>query len=125
MARIGPRDTKPEMVVRRLLHCMGHRFRLQRRDLPGTPDIVLPRYRKAIFFHGRYRYRHPGCRKASTPKTRRPLCQAKFDANIERDERKEKELLEAGCDVLVKWECETKNIDELYDRLSSWMGSNY
>ncbi|PZP13101.1 MAG: hypothetical protein DI611_15400 [Brachybacterium faecium] len=72
MARIGPKDTKPELIVRRLLHRMGRRFRLHRRDLPGTPDIVLPGPRKALFVHGCFWHRHPGCRKVSV--AGRPPC---------------------------------------------------
>jgi len=123
MAKIGPRDTKPEMVVRRMLHAMGRRFRLHRRDLPGTPDIVLPTARKAIFVHGCFWHRHEGCSKATTPKTRAEFWQQKFAANVERDARKEAQLRKAGWDVIIVWECETRDAAslkiELRDRLDT------
>lgn len=121
MAKVGPRNTKPEMVVRRLLHRMGKRFRIHRRDLPGTPDIVLPGATQAIFVHGCFWHRHPGCPKASTPKTRQAFWLEKFDRNVERDRRKEHELRSAGWDVLTVWECETRNAIALETRLREWL----
>lgn len=123
MARIGPRDTKPEIVVRRLLHLIGRRFRLYRRDLPGTPDIVLPGARKAIFVHGCFWHRHEGCAKATLPKTRVEFWQEKFDRNVARDKRKEAELRAAGWDVTTVWECETRNLEALEMRLRDWLGT--
>lgn len=123
MARIGPRDTNPEMVVRRLLHAIGRRFRLHRRDLPGTPDIVLPASRKAIFVHGCFWHRHEGCAKATTPKTRAEFWQEKFDRNVARDARKEAELRAAGWDVTTVWECETRDLAALEIRLRDWLGT--
>lgn len=123
MARIGPRDTKPEKLVRRLLHAMGRRFRLHRRDLPGTPDIVLPATRKAIFVHGCFWHRHEGCRKATTPKTRKIFWLDKFAANVERDARKELQLRAAGWDVITVWECETRDLATLEIRLRDWLGT--
>lgn len=123
MARIGPRDTKPEKLVRRLLHAMGRRFRLHRRDLPGTPDIVLPATRKAIFVHGCFWHRHEGCRKATTPKTRTDFWLDKFAANVERDARKELQLRAAGWDVITVWECETRDLATLEIRLRDWLGT--
>jgi DNA mismatch endonuclease, patch repair protein len=87
MARIRARDTQPELRVRRALHAAGFRFRLHRRGLPGTPDIVLPRFRTVIFVHGCFWHRHPGCRMASVPKTRSGFWDAKFTANVEREIR--------------------------------------
>ncbi|URD59893.1 DNA mismatch endonuclease Vsr [Sphingomonas sp. KRR8] len=112
------------MVVRRLLHAMGNRFRLHRRDLPGTPDIVLPGARKAIFVHGCFWHRHPGCPKATTPKTRREFWREKFDRNVERDRRKEVELRQAGWDVLTIWECETRDTVALEKNLRDWLASS-
>lgn len=123
MSRIGPRDTKPEKLVRRLLHAMGRRFRLHRRDLPGTPDIVLPATRKAIFVHGCFWHRHEGCRKSTTPKTRTAFWLDKFAANVERDARKELQLREAGWDVITVWECETRDLGALEIRLRDWLGT--
>lgn len=85
MRAVPRKDSKPEIVVRRILHQLCYCFRLHRRDLPGTPDIVLPRHRVAIFVHGCFWHRHEGCQLASTPKTRADFWQAKFDRNVQRD----------------------------------------
>lgn len=106
MARIGPKNTKPEILVRRALHRLGFRFRLHRRDLPGRPDIVLPKYRTAIFVHGCFWHRHPGCRRTTTPKTREDFWRSKFEANILRDRKATEALENAGWNVMVLWECE-------------------
>ncbi len=113
MARIRGKDTKPELVVRRLVHAMGYRYRLHRRDLPGSPDLVFKSRRKVVFVHGCFWHRHPGCKKASTPSTRREFWQEKFDQNVERDVRKEIQLMAAGWAVLVIWECQTKDAERL------------
>jgi DNA mismatch endonuclease, patch repair protein len=109
MARIRSRDTAPEMRVRSALHGIGFRFRLHRRDLPGTPDVVLPRHRIALFVHGCFWHRHPGCRGATDPKTRSDFWQAKFAANVARDLHTGSALESAGWRVVVIWECETRN----------------
>lgn len=85
MARIGPKNSKPEIVVRQLLHAMGHRFRLYAKELPGRPDIVLRPRRKVIFVHGCFWHRHEGCRRTTTPKTRREFWEAEFEANEKPD----------------------------------------
>ena len=121
MSRVRAGDTKPEIVVRRLLHSLGYRFRLHRPDLPGHPDIVLPGRRKIIFVHGCFWHRHPRCRKATTPATRRDFWALKFRQNIGRDKRQQRELRRMGWDVLVVWECETRNLERLKDRISSEM----
>lgn len=109
--------TGPEVVVRRALHALGLRFRLHRRDLPGSPDIVLPRFRTVVFVHGCFWHRHPGCRYASTPKTRQEYWLPKFKANVERDATKEAQLRELGWRVFVIWECEIRKPAELDERL--------
>lgn len=109
MARVRGKDTAPEMRVRRIAHGMGLRFRLHRKDLPGTPDLVFPKHRLAVFVHGCFWHRHPGCRRASTPATRVNFWQAKFDANTERDGRQQAMLVERGWKVLVLWECALKD----------------
>ncbi|WP_272867606.1 very short patch repair endonuclease [Sinorhizobium meliloti] len=124
MARIGPRDTKPEMIVRRMVHALGYRFRLHRRDLPGSPDLVFPRLRKVIFVHGCFWHRHPGCKKATSPKTRVDFWQQKFSMNVERDARKEEELGEQGWDVKIVWECETRDIVTLSTQLAEWLAED-
>ena len=105
MRSVRRADTKPEVALRRRLHAAGLRYRLDVRALPGSPDIVLPRHRVAIFVHGCYWHRHPGCRRASTPATKTEFWTAKFAANIARDARAEAALLEAGWRVLTVWEC--------------------
>lgn len=110
MSRIRARDTKPEITVRRLLHRLGYRFRLHRRDLPGHPDIVLPRHRAVIFVHGCFWHRHPGCRFAYTPKSRIEFWKRKFDQNEERDARAIEALEKDSWRVLVLWECETRDV---------------
>ncbi|PSH66288.1 DNA mismatch endonuclease Vsr [Phyllobacterium sp. A18/5-2] len=124
MSRIAQRDTKPEMVVRRLIHSLGYRFRLQRRELPGTPDLVLPRFRKVVFVHGCFWHRHPGCKLASFPKTKIDFWRDKFSRNIERDNRKEAELIALGWDVLTVWECQTRKPEALRVRLRDWLSDS-
>lgn len=109
MSRIKGKDTSIEVKVRKYLFAQGFRFRKNDRRLPGTPDIVLPKYRTVIFVHGCYWHRHEGCKYAYTPKTRTEFWQAKFDKNVEND-RKNKELLEAaGWHVITMWECDIKH----------------
>lgn len=122
MARVGPKDTTPEFVVRRLLHRLGYRFLLHRRDLPGTPDIVFPRRKKVIFVHGCFWHRHPGCRAASTPKTRVDFWARKFYENVARDARKTEALEAEGWGVAVVWSCETRNVEILALNLSAFLG---
>lgn len=119
MSRIRGKDTVPEIRVRKMLHQMGYRFRLHRKDLPGRPDIVLPRYATIIFVHGCYWHRHEGCRFAYTPKTRIDFWTRKFAENEERDRRYAQELTRMGWRVAVIWECETQDADHLVQRLST------
>ncbi|UWR54703.1 DNA mismatch endonuclease Vsr [Phaeobacter inhibens] len=105
MAANRRRDTKPEMIVRRDLHRHGFRFRLDVRKLPGSPDIVLARHRAAIFVHGCYWHRHPGCKLATTPKTRVAFWEQKFTRNVERDRAAVVSLQELGWRVAIVWEC--------------------
>ncbi|MCC9007523.1 very short patch repair endonuclease [Pseudomonas putida] len=117
MRAVKRAHTGPEIVVRRALHALGLRFRLHRRDLPGSPDIVLPRFRTVVFVHGCFWHRHLGCRYASVPKSRQEYWLPKFKANVERDAKKEAQLCELGWRVLVIWECETRKPTELEERL--------
>lgn len=119
MSRIGGRNTKPELLLRSKLHREGFRFRLHARELPGRPDIVLPRYRTAIFVHGCFWHRHSGCRNATMPSTRREFWADKFEGNVERDNRNQEALRQAGWTVEVVWECELKaNLESVINRLS-------
>lgn len=110
MSAIKGRDTKPEILLRKLLHSLGYRFRIQRKDLPGRPDIVLPRYKTAIFVNGCFWHRHEGCQYASTPSTNREFWEKKFAANEERDARNYAALKALGWHVVIIWECEVKEI---------------
>lgn len=123
MSRIKGKDTTPEINVRYALHRLGYRFRLHRRDLPGNPDIVLPRYKIIIFVHGCFWHRHHMCKYAYTPKSRKKFWQKKFKENVFRDKLKQKELENAGWRVFVIWECETKNAEQLQDILKTIMVS--
>lgn len=123
MARIGCKDTKPELVVRRTAHALGYRYRLHRRDLPGTPDMVFPSRRKAIFVHGCFWHLHDalGCRKARLPKTRREFWKAKLEANRERDIRNRRALEGDGWNVLEIWGCELGDVAALERRLVDFL----
>ena len=122
MRSVRQRDTAPELVVRRTLHSLGYRFRLHRKDLPGTPDIVLPRYKLAIFVHGCFWHRHQGCRLATMPASNVEFWVPKFEGNVARDVRKEAALRELGWQVLTVWQCETKDVASLAARLRALVG---
>jgi DNA mismatch endonuclease (patch repair protein) len=121
MSRVGGKDTKPEMIVRRASHGLGYRHRLHRRDLPGRPDLVFPSIRKAIFVHGCFWHRHD-CRKATTPKTNAAFWQEKFRQNVERDREAMRLLALQGWKVMVIWECETGDAQLVIERISSFLG---
>lgn len=117
MSRIKGKNTRPEVMVRSILHRMGLRFRLHRKDLPGQPDIVLPKHRTVVFVHGCFWHRHRGCRFTTTPTTRGEFWQKKFDGNVERDRRKARQLRKKGWRVVTVWECETRSPEQLRLRL--------
>ena len=124
MSGIRGRNTKPEIVVRKALFAAGFRFRLHRKDLPGCPDLVLPRHRVAVFVHGCFWHAHPGCRYAKTPATRREFWETKLASNVERDHRAREDLLSAGWRVLVVWECATRSSgvrEVLPELLAGWI----
>lgn len=118
MASVRSRNTGPEMVVRRVLHALGFRFRLHRRDLPGSPDIVLPKHNLAIFVHGCFWHRHPGCAKATEPKSRQEYWQPKFERNVERDRKAIADLVAANWRVLIIWQCETRDTSHIASTLA-------
>ena len=122
MRNIRGKDTKPELLLRRALHARGFRYRLHQKGLPGRPDLVFPKYRAAVFVHGCFWHRHPGCPKATTPATRTDFWQNKFAENTARDRRNIDQLQEAGWRVLVVWECELarSSIDATVHRVSDW-----
>lgn len=108
MSRIRSKDTKPELALRSALHQLGFRFRLDAKDLPGRPDIVLPRYRTVIFVHGCFWHRHPGCSIATTPKSNTEFWLDKFGRNTARDKKASEALIALGWRVFVVWECDLK-----------------
>ena len=117
MSAIKSKNTKPEIAVRKLLHSMGYRFRLHRKDLPGSPDIVLPKYKTVIFVHGCFWHRHENCKYASTPKTRKEFWENKFKTNLKRDLDIQEKIKNMGWQSVVIWECEIKNILALNNKL--------
>ena len=108
MSHIRGKDTSIEVKLRKALFARGFRYRKNVGKMIGKPDIVLPKYKTVIFIHGCFWHRHPGCRYASTPKTRRDFWEEKFNRNIQRDKHQAEELINAGWHVLVVWECELK-----------------
>lgn len=118
MSKIGPRNTKPELALRSLLHRAGFRFRLHAKDLPGKPDIVLPKYRTVIFVHGCFWHRHRGCRFATTPSSNKGFWSKKFSENVDRDKRKARALRRLGWIVLIVWECEVPRTQRMQRILS-------
>jgi len=120
MSGIQGKDTVPELLVRRYLHDAGLRFRTNVRSLPGTPDIILARYRTVVFVHGCFWHRHSSCRFATTPATRAEFWQTKFSANVARDQKNATRLRTAGWQVLTVWECQINSpaaLDRLFWRI--------
>lgn len=122
MSLIRRADTKPEWVVRRLLHRLGYRFRLQWKPAPGRPDVAFPGRRKIIFVHGCFWHQHHGCRLSHVPATRRDFWSQKFERNRARDARDLARAEAEGWSALVIWECETRNPHALEERLTGFLG---
>jgi DNA mismatch endonuclease, patch repair protein len=118
MSRIRSRDTNPELIVRKALTELGYRFRLHRKDLPGKPDIVLPKYRTAIFVHGCFWHQHSGCIDCSNPKTNSKYWRPKLLANVQRDRKHRRRLRRLGWTPVVIWECEVLKCATLRNRLT-------
>ena len=124
MAGIGGRNTRPELAIRSALHARGFRFRLHARELPGKPDIVLPRYRAVIFVHGCFWHRHADCRYATTPATRPEFWQEKFAGNVARDASAVSELRHRGWRVAIVWECRLRTAADVRasaDDVEGWL----
>ena len=121
MARVKNRNTTPEKLVRSLLHQRGYRFRLHRKDLPGSPDIVLPRYKSVIFVHGCFWHGHEGCRRGTRPTSNTEFWNVKIDRNIERDTLAIRHLEDTGWRSLTVWQCEIKDTIALQDRLLAFL----
>jgi DNA mismatch endonuclease, patch repair protein len=109
MSRVHQRDTKPEIVTRRFLHAHGYRFRLHAKELPGTPDIILPRLKTVIFINGCFWHRHPHCRKATLPESNRCFWETKIMKNVQRDRAARTLLRRLKWSVVTIWECQLKN----------------
>ncbi|HEY7838642.1 MAG TPA: very short patch repair endonuclease [Terriglobales bacterium] len=123
MARIRSQGTKPELAVRSAAHRAGFRFRLQRRDLPGTPDLVFPRLNTALFVHGCFWHGHPGCLDGRIPKSRRDYWEPKLAGNKRRDAKNQRRLRSIGWRVVVVWECETLDPPKLCLLLRDLIGN--
>jgi DNA mismatch endonuclease (patch repair protein) len=121
MGRVKGRDTKPENLVRSFIHKMGYRFRIHRKDLPGNPDIVLPRHKKVIFVHGCFWHGHKRCPRSKRPSTNEEFWNLKLDKNIKRDKRFQRKLRCLGWKVSIVWECETKKPDRLIRKLGRFL----
>lgn len=119
MSRIGSKNTAPEKRVRSMLHAMGYRFRLHRKELPGKPDITLAKHKTVIFVHGCFWHRHENCSKNRLPKSNVDFWRNKFEKNVERDERVVRDLRALGWRVEIIWECETVDEAALESRLKS------
>lgn len=121
MALIRSKNTKPELVVRRLVHALGYRYRLHRCDLPGTPDLVFAARSKVIFVHGCFWHRHVGCALARLPKSRGDFWVPKLEGNAERDKRNMRALRRLGWGVMTIWECQLRDTPQLESRIRRFL----
>lgn len=124
MSRVRGRDTKPELVVRKALHARGYRYRLHDKKLPGTPDLVFPRWRKVLFVHGCFWHAHENCTLARMPKSRLEFWRPKLEGNRARDARELAKLRALGWDAMVIWECELRDLDGLVARVEAFLNHN-
>jgi len=122
MSLIKSKNTKPELLVRSVLHRLGYRFRIHKKDLPGNPDIVLPKYKTALFVNGCFWHQHKNCKRANIPKTNKDYWLPKLNKNIERDRVIQNKLSDIGWNVIVVWECMLKDQDSLIDFLLKNIG---
>lgn len=126
MAAIRAKDTKPELIIRRIVHAYGYRYRLHRKDLPGKPDLVFGPRRKVIFVHGCFWHgcERPGCLDARRPKSNIGYWNPKIEGNKARDQKHQEMLLSAGWKVLIVWDCETKDMTELERRITTFLADH-
>lgn len=117
MRGVKSKNTKPEMLVRSMLHAQGYRFRLHRKDLPGNPDICLPKHKTIIFVHGCFWHHHQACKEGRIPESNNTFWKEKIHKNMERDQRAISALIDLGWKVIVLWECEIKDSKSLISRL--------
>lgn len=125
MAMVRGKDTKPELVVRRMIHGLGYRYRLHVSGLPGRPDLVFGSRKKVIFVHGCFWHRHAGCYRTRTPKSRVDFWQAKFQENVARDRRNKVWLTRQGWKYLIVWECETENSERVKKKVVKFLGERH
>ncbi|MCY3566626.1 MAG: very short patch repair endonuclease [Gammaproteobacteria bacterium] len=123
MSRIRSKNSKVELAVRSLVHRMGYRFRLHRKNLPGKPDLVFPGRKKAIFVHGCFWHWHPDpdCKRARMPKSRQEFWKPKLEANRRRDRENKEKLSSLGWEVLEIWECEVGDLNKIMERISAFL----
>lgn len=121
MASIRGKNTRPELVVRRLLHRLGYRYRLHRKSLPGCPDLVFTSRRKVVFVHGCFWHSHPRCRRATTPSSNRRFWKDKLSANRRRDRQAIRQLKKQKWQALIIWECETRDAKKLRSHLTQFL----
>ena len=123
MAQVKSKNTKPEMIVRRLIHSLGYRYRLHRKDLPGTPDLVFPSLKKVIFIHGCFWHQHRCKRGRRMPVTHHKYWSEKLTRNVDRDRKTHRSLRRKGWDILLIWECQipSKNLEKLTERITQFL----
>jgi DNA mismatch endonuclease, patch repair protein len=122
MSHVKSKDTKPENIVRSIVHRLGFRFRKHKTDLPGKPDIVLVRHRKVIFVHGCFWHGHKKCKRSSRPQSHKTFWAVKLDKKIDRDKKNKRELELLGWKVLIVWSCEIINVDKIRNKLIKFLG---
>ena len=123
MARIKGKNTKPEIMIRSMLHRQGYRFRIHVKKLPGCPDIVMAKYKTVIFVHGCFWHRHPGCKYAYTPKTRQTFWNDKFRKTVENDKKVIEKLKKSGWQILIIWECELSDMASIESKIADSLNS--
>lgn len=124
MASVRREGTDPERKIRSMLHKAGYRFKLHRKNLPGTPDIVLPKYNTVIFVHGCFWHQHSGCSKSRRPSSNQNYWEKKLDGNIERDKKKIAELKKMGWKAIIVWQCEIENESEILRKIRAFLQSS-
>ena len=127
MSRIRSKNSKVELAIRSLVHRMGYRFRLHRKNLPGKPDLVFPGRKKAIFVHGCFWHWHPdpNCKRARMPKSRPEFWKPKLEGNRRRDRENREKLSDLGWEVLEIWECETADPENIAERIKEFLDPAY
>lgn len=123
MSLVKAKNTRPEMLIRRLVHGAGYRYRLHGAKLPGKPDLVFASRRKVIFVHGCFWHRHDHCALARMPKSNQDFWMAKLEGNKERDAANQRKLREMGWEVMVVWECELRDMNAVLERITCFLGA--